>query len=73
MPPWKIALRFSSRCCGVMVAATPRARALDELHGFARGHVLEHDAQPRKAFDDSRQHAIDEDALAIEDVDVARP
>ena len=33
----------------------PCARCLHELHGFARRHVLEHDAQPRKALDDRRR------------------
>ena len=32
--------------------ADAAARALDELHGLARRHVLEHDAQRRKALDD---------------------
>ena len=54
----------------MIVAPTPCACALDELHGFARRHVLEHDAQTGKALHDRGEDAIDEDALAIEDVDL---
>ncbi len=48
------------------------ARALHELRGDARRDVLEHHLEARHAFDDAAQHAVDEDVLAVEDVDVAR-
>jgi hypothetical protein len=35
-----------------------------------RGDVLQHQAQPRKALQQRRQHALDEDPLAVEDVDL---
>ena len=55
-----------------MVAATPLRAPLHELCGDARRNVLEHHLQARHAFDDAAQHAVDEDVLAVEDVDVAR-
>lgn len=49
-----------------------RARALHELGRGARRDVLEHHLEARHALDDAAQHAVDEDVLAVEDVDVAR-
>ncbi len=55
----------------MIVAADARARA-HELRCVARRDVLEHDLELRHALDDAAQHAVDEDVLAIEDVDAAR-
>ena len=48
------------------------ACAAHELHGDARGDVLEDDAQPRHALCERRQDSIDEACLAVENFDVGR-
>ena len=49
-------------------ADAARARSCTNCTAVARRDVLEHDAQLRKASHAAVEHAIDEDALAIEDV-----
>jgi hypothetical protein len=49
-----------------------RGGGVDELDGFPRRDVLEYDFQFRKIAQDSRKHALDEYALAIEYIDLAR-
>ena len=55
------------RCNG---GADAGSCAGDELHGLARRDVLEHDFQSRETFCDAYQHAVDEDAFAVEYVDL---
>ena len=54
---------------GVIVAAVRGPRLGDVLRGLLRGDVLENDPQRREIAPQLQQVTVDEDGLAIEDID----
>ena len=47
-----------------------RARAGDECSRARRGDVLENHLEFRESFEQRREHLIDEDRFAVEDIDL---
>ncbi len=48
----------------------PRPCARDEFSRARRRDVLEHHLEPRKSLDERGEHLVDEDRLAVEDIDI---
>ena len=70
MPPAKIALRFMSRCCGVMVAATFSGARSTKAAASCVVMCSSTIFSFGKRFTSGAERAVDEHRLAIEDVDL---